>query len=533
MPEYSVIIDAGSSKSSIYIYRTEGTETSKIFPLAGHEIYGPARTEPNEGGMCHDSLFVPFFDVPPGIQTLLGKGQTAMNNYLGPICRAAQNFTNAELPGQQLPIYLFATGGMRPLHRHDRIRVLKMARNLIQTFPFNAGTPDTNTRVIDGDLEGLFAWIALNTGLPEHPAREEHPTHGLAEMGGASIQFTFAVAEYANNPIQYDVSLNRVCLPAEQKHLVYSATWNGYGANAMRARLPNRLRWDDGSTDTKVNPCLPEGYVVPATPATQTPKMIGTGNFASCLSIARQLLRESATKPTRTPIPHHVEISDVTPNFVGVASYMYTYSAINERSGGNLPLVFSPDTFKAAAAQECTRQTTEADGADTRIQERCFNAAWMLMVLGNEHYGFGWKPERGSFSIPTPELAERSSWTRGLAILLAKYGGVKYCPDDDEAALAHAYEALTFGEELPAIGPLEVQPGLPGLDHADNDIASQLATDPFKLPDLCAHVNVIGYGLVVLALLLFLVRRVRSRSASQGIRLPTHTDDGDMKGMHL
>ena len=211
-----------------------------------------------------------------------GQNQKAMNEYLGPLLEAAQSFLSG-LPGTMpnsadFPIYLLATGGMRLISETDQNQILGMAYQLIKTFgkTFNAGHPETTVRVIPGELEGLFSWVALN-----YARQSTDPLFGLTEMGGASTQFTF------EDHSERVANKTRVCLPSKRaEYNVYSSTWDGYGAGTMRANMLQLLSNDAGPKPEVIdNPCLPLGQ--PGKPFKKlTRSNVGAGDFKTCLAIA-------------------------------------------------------------------------------------------------------------------------------------------------------------------------------------------------------------------------------------------------------
>jgi len=456
-----------------------------------------------------------------------------MNQYLGPLLRTAKQFLAKELPDgnhltAQVPIYLIATGGMRSIPKADQDRILDMAYKLIKAFgkTFNASHRETTVRVIPGELEGLFSWVALNYARQS----TDDPLLGLTEMGGASTQFAFEdhSDRVANKTL--------VCLPSKSDgHEVYSATWDGYGANTMRANMLQLLSNDAGSQLGVIdNPCLPLG--APGKPfGTATQSSVGTGDWKDCLAVAKRLLVEGAK--TRGPIPSYPDIQPVTDtdHVLSLSTYWYTYEFFGQYGSYDINGPYDPMLFGAAVRKYCSHEWgTLPIQEDKYTEARCFGAAWMLTLLHNRRHGFGLETSqynqtsKGLVLFPTtPELVDRSSWTMGVASLLAEHDGLVFCPWDDELAVARSYLTTTYGRELPAI----VLPTVYPMSDFNQIESSKQATGTGELgwqSLLLTLVSRLGCGLVMVALLHFVYRSIRSRYrfTSGKVRLPPDVEDG-------
>ena len=63
------------------------------------------------------------------------------------------------------PIYLKATGGLRTLSHHDRVRIMRAVRELFNDknfCPFDF--VDERARVISGEEEAIYGWVGVNFG---------------------------------------------------------------------------------------------------------------------------------------------------------------------------------------------------------------------------------------------------------------------------------------------------------------------------------------------------------------------------------
>jgi len=115
----------------------------------------------------------------------------------------------------------------------------------------------------------LFSWVAMN-----YARQSTEPLLGITEMGGASTQLAF---EDHSDRVAYKT---RICLPSKRGgYNVYSSTWEGYGADTMRASMLQLLSNDAGLEPLTINnPCLPLGESWKPF-GTATRASVGTGDF--------------------------------------------------------------------------------------------------------------------------------------------------------------------------------------------------------------------------------------------------------------
>jgi len=519
--KYSTIIDAGSSGSRIYVYKWETGDNDN--PLVVTKVFPSKATSAQavkDGGMSpYLPLQNPCSSITLGIQTK-GQDQQTMDGYLGPLLRAAEQFLTTELPNgnhtitAHIPIYLIATGGMRSIPKADQDRILDMAYTLIKTFgnTFNAGHRETTVRVIPGELEGLFSWVALNYARQS----TDDPLLGLTEMGGASTQFAF---EDHSDQV---ANKTRVCLPSKSDgYDVYSSTWDGYGADTMRANMLQLLSNDAGPEPLVFNnPCLPLGETGKPF-GTATRSSVGTGEFKACLAVAKRLLVEGAK--TRGPIPSYSAIRPTTStnNVLGLSNYWYSYQFFGQYGPYDINSPYDPVPFEAAVEKYCSHKWGTLAAPDDKFSEgRCFSAAWMLTLLHDKEQGFGLDPAeyetwKGFVEFPTTsELTERASWTSGVASLIAQHGGLVFCSGDDELVVARSHiPSLHYRRELPEILPPRIQL-ISGHDNGTMSSSQVTGELGLSLPPVtgCGVVFLLLFAMFVFALRLIASGKARVRT---------------------
>ncbi|GAA5976654.1 hypothetical protein JCM10908_005583 [Rhodotorula pacifica] len=421
--KFGVVIDAGSSGSRIQVYSWLDPELAKKErKAAGKSVDVLSKVE--KGVEVGDGWHL---KVEPGISTL-GGDPDAVEEYLRPLIE----FAASVIPQDQLastPIYLLATAGMRLLPPHQQKSVLSAACSYIRTFPFRLPDCDEQIRIISGEEEGLYGWIAVNYLMDgfdkhEHAAggerRKHSSTYGFLDMGGASTQIAFEPSQveqvkHADNLHQVHM---RLLSGKDVKHPVFVTTWLGFGTNQARNRyidqeVERHVRTSDhatlpGSADglgterpvvLVDDPCLPKGLMLAeARHAGYT--LHGTGDFVQCLRRQAPLLNKEAECTDEPCLFNgvHVPTIDFSVNhFIGISEYWYSTQDVWGASLGSG--VYDYVAFEKHAIEFCGRDWKEIlrehrDGLGSwkanvelsRLETQCFKAAWIINVL---HEGIG------------------------------------------------------------------------------------------------------------------------------------------------
>ncbi|CDZ78938.1 Golgi nucleoside diphosphatase [Legionella massiliensis] len=152
------VVDGGSTGSRLHIYAYDLDQTQT--PINLRELWSKK--------------------VRPGLSTIVNN-QATVNTYLGSL------FSDA--PADNLPVYFYATAGMRLLSQPQQ----KQVYNLVQNW--FAGQPQwhlKNAKTITGTEEGMFGWLAVNYQLGTLNSPNKSAV-GVMDMGGASVQIIFPV----------------------------------------------------------------------------------------------------------------------------------------------------------------------------------------------------------------------------------------------------------------------------------------------------------------------------------------------------
>lgn len=346
-----------------------------------------------------------------------------------------------------VPLYLMATGGLRSQGQDPAVRdeILHDAFEAMRGLDFfRLVSQARNANYIKGEVEGLYGWVALNYGRVR-TADDHFP--GLLELGGASMQIARkdptipATAPLAAFPDRY-----KVCLVSGD-HVVYSKTWDGFGAKDTREKMRAAILRDAGIDPTPnhlpnapitygriiPHPCLPRGQDGGEflTAPNAGHKLVGNADFETCLLKARAVLNADAGR--LGALPQYQDIELYTNRFFGVSNFWYTFEFFSRWGAYDPHAAYDRDLFTKAVKKYCTGSWTAIPWAENNrgkedgFQDtRCFSAAWMLTVLHDKKPAFGLKmtkydTDKGVLRFPiTEDQASRSSWTIGAAALIAR-----------------------------------------------------------------------------------------------------------------
>jgi len=288
---YVVVLDAGSTGTRIHVFNYEYRKLEpRRFPL----IVSPPLTLPTEIATAKNtpglSAFVHHTEgIPRKLDELLQHAADALLLH------------NPDVQLKQVPLYLGATAGLRELHDRDRDEVMKAARDHLRKQSIFAVTRDEQVRVLSGEEEGAFGWLALNH-LQAEISPDPHTTYGALDFGGASMQIAFVPQETSILagifPMHFGGSVQGPI------HL-YSHSFNGYGSVVAFQRATRVLLYGEGHKKPQElkHPCMPTGLtwhvdfndfgvsINKTNPERQEGplKLVGTGDFDGCYALTTSL----------------------------------------------------------------------------------------------------------------------------------------------------------------------------------------------------------------------------------------------------
>ena len=416
---YAVIVDAGSSGSRLMVYswrdveRERSVRVEKNMPLDVLPVV--------EKGTWEGSQRPWQVKLEPGLSSFAGRVDD-VRVYLEELFSHVQSVVPPDA-WARTPIHVLATAGMRMLEPTARKAILQETCRVLHTLPFavrnSTATEDADSacggqvRVISGEEEGLFGWIAINylmdgfRSLPADGVRDEATetmngttTYGFLDMGGASTQIAFepsaealavsdATGTEASTPLQkdlFDVHFRRLDA-STVKHQVFVTTFLGFGTNAARTRYLASLAEAHGLAAPMQDPCLPKNLRISHE---EVGDVVGTGSFSQCLALQQPLLDREAECARPPCLFHgvHVPAIDFTSNqFIGVSEYWYSSHDVFDLGGA-----YDYTTYQQAAQKFCAEEWTTLEAklsqkhykeqvTLSRLQMQCFKAAWVITVL--------------------------------------------------------------------------------------------------------------------------------------------------------
>lgn len=399
---YSVIIDAGSSGSRVYVYRWH--KLTEARRLGRRDEMSALPKVVSKKGWHHK--------IHPGISTFGEKPAEVGEDHLKELYDHALKIVGEE-NASETPIYLLATAGMRLLPDMQRKTLLQQICTYTQAkTEFLLSDCDAQIQVIPGDAEGLYGWVAANYLLggfdaAAHDHGKGHHTYGFLDMGGASAQIAFAPNSTEAQKHAEDLKMLRLRSVdgAVSEYAVYVTTWLEFGVKEARKRyvkaLTENLAPDDGEYP---DPCLPKGLEIntkgdiltPDTIDGDTVHMVGTGNFAECVKSAYPLLGKDmpcTDEPCLLNGVHAPAIDFDINHFVGVSEYWHTTHGVFASSKSK---AYDFKTYQEQVTDFCSRdwasiekgvkskEWKDVDAA--QAAEVCFKASWVINVL---HDGIG------------------------------------------------------------------------------------------------------------------------------------------------
>ncbi|KAF9053130.1 nucleoside phosphatase family-domain-containing protein [Panaeolus papilionaceus] len=430
---FGIVIDAGSSGSRLQIYSWKDPKSIRV-PVGSALAYTLPKVEK---GTQDNDLWVA--KVEPGLSSLAEHPED-VGAYLQPLLGHALEQIPPSLH-KETPIFLLATAGMRLLPPKQQAQILhETCRYFIKHSNFKIDDPSSlgpcgsNVRIITGEEEGLFGWIAVNYLMDGFSgSHQDRTTYGFLDMGGASTQIAFEPSP-ANQKQTKDLINVRLRLLGghEIHHKVFVTTWLGYGTNQARERYVGQTiaEYDSSKADQVVNdshhvvpdPCLPQGLKLVESPVHTTKPssnhvkkphhMVGTGSFSQCMKQTEPLLNKEKPCPDSNCLMNGVHVPPIdfsVSHFIGISEYWYSSEHIFGLGGA-----YDFVQYERAAEQFCSRdwqgiikQHEESRnrhqlGGDgevikdgqvvaagqwgpkveiPRLQMQCFKAAWIANVL--------------------------------------------------------------------------------------------------------------------------------------------------------
>ena len=341
----------------------------------------------------------------------------------------------------ETPLFLLATAGMRLLPEEQQTKLIEATCKFLRFHslfkidgPSKLGPCGASVRIITGEEEGLFGWIAVNYLMDGFNGRTDadRTTYGFLDMGGASTQIAFEPKPEHRKAAKGLVNVTlRFLGGTEIHHQVFVTTWLGYGTNQARERYVGHainqfeLTRQAGADDIVYDPCLPRDLTLLETPihddgdepnghARKQHKLVGTGSFTKCMSTMEPLLNKTLPCSELPCLFNGVHVPPIdfdVSHFIGVSEYWYSSEHIFGLGGAydfvqyeRAASEFCGEDWESIVAKHDKQPDPGHVGGDgevlkdgkvvevgkwgksierQRLEMQCFKAAWVTNVLHN------------------------------------------------------------------------------------------------------------------------------------------------------
>jgi hypothetical protein len=342
------VIDAGSTKSYLHLYQYDLDETQT-----------PVHIE--EKWTHH---------VKPGLATLEVQ---QIPHYL-------DELFNTLTVTKTLPVYLYATAGMRLLSTANQEKLYRAAKHWFTTHP---DFEIKEAKTITGTDEGVYGWVAANYQLGKFNPQEK--TMGVMDMGGASVEVAFPVSNASGILSQDYITLH---LYGQTIHL-FVHSFLGLG----QTEVIHQLMDEPG--------CYARGYPLP----NQT---VATGIATECTQKADLLLQVHDVFKTVQPILSKNLVEDwFVMGGLSALAKSYTFHFINEKINPQALLEEGVPTLCQTTWQELSLSYPN----DPYLATSCLASSYFYALLVD---GYGLNPKQ---EIQFSHDEATDDWTLGVVLV--------------------------------------------------------------------------------------------------------------------
>ncbi|ODV85846.1 hypothetical protein CANARDRAFT_27928 [[Candida] arabinofermentans NRRL YB-2248] len=468
---YIIIIDAGSKGSRAYIYNWLSTEymlaNGKLEGVYKHGMnlelvkridvsHTTAETVSNDDNHSESNddsdvsktkvMHLPevstgkkwYKKINPGISEFNEDSSRIGQTYLNFLLKKVYEV----IPIQQhyrTPIFLHATAGMRLLQPNEQDEILNNICYYLQKET-NFYLPDcqSHINIIDGDIEGLYGWIALNYLTGTISASKQ--SVGLLEMGGASTQISFQpnkaeMDEHSNQLIRLQLSSLGVEEP-DLNYDIFSTSLLGYGISQIHLKYLDSLNNVTESSNVLRDPCSPKGYTETITLEEKEYQVVGDGDYDKCNDFIYPLVVKGQDKcdagnrqeVSNCLLPESIpSFSFEVDNFYGVSGYWDTISKLLDIGDNDqfeeYGKIYAYDEIETEAKKICSQDWQALKSykslKEDELSGLCFKSLYLLNLL---HNGLGLDKnagDRNKFQVNDKVNGSEFTWTLGRALLYA------------------------------------------------------------------------------------------------------------------
>ncbi|PHH90923.1 hypothetical protein CDD83_2261 [Cordyceps sp. RAO-2017] len=427
--QYALMIDAGSTGSRIHVFKF-----NNCGPIPELEKEEFKMTEKTVGGLSKHK------DDPVGAaKTLDVLMQHAMEHVPDQLKSCS-------------PVAVKATAGLRLIGPEKSQAILdEVRRHLESDYPFPVVSAEQDgVAVMDGSLEGVYAWVTANYLLGKIGGPDKGQTAATFDLGGGSTQIvfepTFKGAPAGGMPDKLAEGDHKYSLDfGGQRFELYQHSHLGYGLMSARKAIHKALVADvaakaSGSawmSKPIVHPCIAPGMSqeieveVDGDKDARTFKFVGPSQpaAAQCRSLAEKILKKDAECKLAPCSFNGVHQPSLAKTFAKEDVYIFSYFYDRTKPLG------MPDSFTVREMQDLTQAVcTGKAGWDVFSSmpdameelsgrpEHCLDLNFMLALL---HTGYEMPIDR-EVKIAKKIKGNELGWCLGASLpLLAPGSGWK------------------------------------------------------------------------------------------------------------
>nr|KAF6424834.1 ectonucleoside triphosphate diphosphohydrolase 1 [Molossus molossus] len=376
--KYGIVLDAGSSHTTLYIYKwpaEKENDTGVVNQVEECKVKGPGISK-----YAHK-----IHDLGIYLTECMEKARKVI-----PISRH-----------QETPVYLGATAGMRLLRLENEQladKVLAKVTEVLRNYPFDF----QGARIITGKEEGAYGWITINyllgkfieklgwlNLLPKESNSQE--TYGALDLGGASTQITFVPR---NQTIESPQNALFFRLYGKD-YSVYTHSFLCYGKDqALLQKLTKGILDENG---TIKDPCFNRGYSrvmnmsnLYDSPCTRKNLMTlpyhqlqihGTGNYQQCQESVYKLFNTSYCPYSHCAF-NDIFLPQLQGQFGAFSAYYYVMKFLNltsDKSFSQKQMIDTMEKFCSQSWEELKIHFGEVK--EKYLSEYCFSGTYIIALL--------------------------------------------------------------------------------------------------------------------------------------------------------
>ncbi|PHH76898.1 hypothetical protein CDD80_1116 [Ophiocordyceps camponoti-rufipedis] len=428
--QYALMVDAGSTGSRIHVYKF-----NNCGPVPELEKEEFMMTEKSVGGLSKYK------------DDAVGAAKT-----LDPLMDVAMRHVPDALKACT-PIAVKATAGLRLIGPEKSQAILDEVRRHLETdypFPVVSAAHD-GVAVMDGALEGVYAWVTANYLLGKIGGPDKADTAAVFDLGGGSTQIvfepTFKGASDGGMPGKLADGDHKYSLDfGGQKFDLYQHSHLGYGLMSARKAIHKALISDLAAKKTGtawmdqpvVHPCIAPGMSQDIEVDTEDGKPPRSYNFtgpsapapAQCRGLAEKMLHKDAECKLAPCSFNGVHQPSLAKTFANQDVYIFSYFYDRTKPLG------MPDSFTVRELHDLTQSVCAGkDGWDlfssmpeameelSGRPEYCLDLSFMTALL---HTGYDMPIDR-EVKIAKKIKGNELGWCLGASLPLLSSGSGWEC----------------------------------------------------------------------------------------------------------